>query len=65
MSNMSFCIFIASVCLIIVGYNFALDTVDEVKYTNDNYCKMVTLSIETQGEFGWPDYNNIYEKECL
>lgn len=28
------------------------------------YCEMHALYIETQGEYGWPDYRDIYEEEC-
>jgi len=28
------------------------------------YCEMVTLSIETNGELGWPDFRNRYTKDC-
>jgi len=29
------------------------------------YCEMVALSIETNGEFGWPDFRNAYRKVCV
>jgi hypothetical protein len=28
------------------------------------YCEMVTLSIETNGELGWPDFRNRYTIDC-
>lgn len=28
------------------------------------YCEMVALSIETDGELGWPDFRNRYTKDC-
>ena len=29
------------------------------------YCEMVALSIETNGELGWPDFRNAYRKVCV
>lgn len=30
----------------------------------ENYCQMVELYKQTDGESGWPDYRNIYESNC-
>lgn len=30
----------------------------------ENYCQMVELYKQTDGENGWPDYRNIYESNC-
>lgn len=30
----------------------------------ENYCQMVELYKQTDGENGWPDYDNIYESDC-
>jgi hypothetical protein len=29
------------------------------------YCEMVALSIETNGDLGWPDFRNTYRKVCV
>ena len=29
------------------------------------YCEMVALSIETNGDLGWPDFRNSYRKVCV
>jgi len=28
------------------------------------YCEMVTIWHESDGEHGWPDYRNNYDQEC-
>lgn len=38
---------------------------DDQKYDpRVEYCDMVGLYKSTNGESGWPDYRNIYYKEC-
>jgi len=29
-----------------------------------NYCEMVSIYIESEGENGWPDYNRNYSEIC-
>ncbi len=29
------------------------------------YCEMVALSLETEGELGWPDFRNKYRRICV
>lgn len=29
-----------------------------------NYCDMVDIYKDSEGENGWPDYKNIYDKDC-
>ena len=31
---------------------------------NNNYCEMVSIYIESEGENGWPDYNGNYSEIC-
>ena len=31
---------------------------------NSNYCEMVSIYIESEGENGWPDYNRNYSEIC-
>tara|TARA_R110000822_G_scaffold144974_2_gene283763 strand:+ start:290 stop:472 length:183 start_codon:yes stop_codon:yes gene_type:complete len=31
---------------------------------DQNYCEMVTLFQQSNGDLGWPDYKNTYEKGC-
>ena len=28
------------------------------------YCEMVLIHNQTGGEFGWPDYNENFDREC-
>ena len=43
---------------------FLSDTDLEVQQIeSDTYCEMHQLWIDTDGDFGWPDYKNIF-KEC-
>lgn len=37
----------------------------EPKYNpSSNYCEMWEIWHDSQGEYGWPDTDNRYEKEC-
>jgi len=29
-----------------------------------HYCDMVQIGIDTNGEFGWPDFKDIAEEQC-
>jgi|TARA_R110000796_G_C14229998_1_gene395845 hypothetical protein len=31
---------------------------------DQEYCEMVTLFQQSNGDLGWPDYKNTYEKGC-
>ena len=31
---------------------------------DQNYCEMVDLHKQSNGDLGWPDYKNTYEKGC-
>ena len=31
---------------------------------DQNYCEMVTLYQQSNGDLGWPDYQNTFEKGC-
>jgi hypothetical protein len=37
---------------------------EEIEAQEDLYCKMVQLSIDTQGDLGWPDYENKFKRVC-
>ena len=37
---------------------------DEPEHLQTNYCQMVTIYIESDGEFGWPDYKGNYAEVC-
>ena len=41
------------------------DASREIQAQEDLYCEMVQLSIDTQGELGWPDYENKFKKVCV
>ena len=31
----------------------------------EEYCQMVRLYMETNGREGWPDYRNLFYRECV
>ena len=31
---------------------------------DQNYCEMVTLYQQSNGDLGWPDYKNTFKKGC-
>lgn len=39
------------------------DYLQELKDLND-YCNMVKINQETHGQYGWPDFKQIYQAEC-
>lgn len=38
--------------------------VEDRPVTDNNYCEMVEMHIESQGENGWPDYKGNYSEAC-
>jgi len=38
--------------------------VEDRPMTDSNYCEMVEMHIESQGENGWPDYKGSYSEAC-
>ncbi|USL90023.1 hypothetical protein [Vibrio phage vB_VpaS_CHI] len=40
-----------------------METQDEAMAL-ENYCQMVELYKQSDGEHGWPDYDGIYESDC-
>lgn len=36
----------------------------EVEAAQAEYCSMVEIGIETDGEYGWPDFQHRYEDDC-
>ena len=37
---------------------------DDLQARQDRYCEMVDIFIESDGEFGWPDYEESYGESC-
>ena len=37
---------------------------EENNFSNE-YCGMWKIWHESDGEYGWPDQDNMYEKECM
>lgn len=46
-----------------IAYASTLDY-STAKDTQQRYCKMVELHQDTNGEHGWPDYQNTYGESC-
>ncbi|AIM40623.1 hypothetical protein [Vibrio phage VpKK5] len=46
-----------------VALVMAMDFQDEV-HEKEHYCSMVEAFVETDGEYGWPDYKGTYDKYC-
>jgi len=38
--------------------------IDVMQMEVEQHCEMVALWESTDGDLGWPDYNNSYEREC-
>ena len=38
--------------------------VEDRPVTDNNYCEMVLIHIESEGENGWPDYKGNYSEIC-
>ncbi len=36
----------------------------EAKAQGSMYCQMVTVNIESKGEYGWTDFNENYDEVC-
>lgn len=37
---------------------------DDLAMQQAEYCEMVELFKQTNGDAGWPDYRNIYSEQC-
>ena len=47
-------------CLGVAGYSDAQQEEAELRM----YCQQVEASRASGGEHGWPDYDNLYDREC-
>jgi len=52
-----FLIFLLSIFLIGCGQSKELNPSNE-------YCEMWKVWHDSNGEYGWPDHENVYEQEC-
>lgn len=52
--------------LLVLGLNYVgkMDFEDALRQQT-TYCQMVSKYKETNGEFGWPDYQGTYDQRCL
>lgn len=50
--------------IMIVLFVMNQDTVTDEEKQESLYCEMVNTFIETDGKYGWPDYNGNYNKIC-
>ena len=55
--------------LVIATFTLILLVVPEAREEREEqdalYCEMVALSLETEGELGWPDFRNKYRRICV
>ena len=52
--------------LVVVAFGVAGNAdVENEKAEVSQYCEMVKLGIDSNGEYGWPDYDDKYKTECL
>lgn len=42
----------------------SLTAQDEQAASDKEYCEMVKIGIETNGEYGWPDFRKSYARDC-
>ena len=55
-----------SVWLILLGVCLiCINDVEVEKEVNSQYCEMVRIWKNTNGDAGWPDYNGNYDQLCL
>jgi hypothetical protein len=60
----NFLLAVSAALIITILIAIAPDAKEERIAQQALYCEMVELSIETDGEFGWPDFRNRYTKDC-
>lgn len=36
----------------------------EAAATDEEYCDMVQLGMDTDGEYGWPDFQHRFKRDC-
>jgi hypothetical protein len=61
MTNIFTAILLAT-CLAIVGY--ISNELTSTSGQQIRYCEMVSAWQETDGEYGWPDYNDNFDEVC-
>lgn len=44
---------------------FTVDNSTPVMTDQDHYCEMVKIHIDSNGQYGWPDFRGIYYRECV
>jgi hypothetical protein len=55
----------ALIAIIIIPCTTYLFVTDEPNADTRLYCEMNDVRIESNGEFGWPDYNRNYDEVCV
>lgn len=63
-STYEFLLALAAALLIAILIAMVPESRQEREEQQTLYCEMVTLSIETNGELGWPDFRNRYTIDC-
>ena len=53
-------VWVACILIALIVCSFGKPSISE----NNNYCEMVKIHIDSNGENGWPDYNNNYKELC-
>lgn len=44
---------------------FTADNSTTAMTEQEQYCEMVKIYIDSNGQYGWPDFRNIYYRECV
>jgi hypothetical protein len=57
-------ILIASAVLVFIFIAIGDGEYEEAIAAQKNYCEMVSLYVQSNGESGWPDYEGTYEEHC-
>ena len=63
MTNKTIILALVIFCITILAY-ISNDLYDHESEEKVLYCEMVDTWHDSKGEFGWPDYKDLYETEC-
>jgi len=57
------CAALLALCLGILAF-ISNDLYDHTSQEEQTYCEMVDAWLDSDGEFGWPDYNDNFDEVC-
>lgn len=50
--------------LVLTALSLTVDNHADMELQQQHYCDMVQLHKDSNGELGWPDYNNTFKENC-